>query len=299
MEGIVLSLMKLQQVKLKIIHEDSNVLAIKVTNNNKSYIIIGVYLTCYLDNSSVDKYEYQLSTVSNLIKLYDDEGEILVIGDFQTFPEKIYDHHVRNNNKRNPLSKPLSHFLSINKLELYDVIDGTGPLQTYQHQTLPHSSYIDHIIMYKVCPLRYTICEVHIPNAVNTSDHQPVSITIKYNNNTINQIIESDIREFFLPKVVWKDDAFKQEFQMQVLNNLNSVNFDESDDELDLKTVCKNLVRSATSAYKTCYPERSAHTSFHKTWWTQELSELKQMLSTHFKTWKEHGFPSIEPKHLL
>ena len=54
--------------KSTIIHEDSNVLAIKVTNNNKSYIIIiGVYLTCYHDNSSVDKYEYQLSTVSNLV----------------------------------------------------------------------------------------------------------------------------------------------------------------------------------------------------------------------------------------
>ena len=41
--------------KSTIIHEDSNVLAMKVTNNNKSYIIIGVYLTCYHDNSSVEK----------------------------------------------------------------------------------------------------------------------------------------------------------------------------------------------------------------------------------------------------
>ena len=46
--------------KSTIIHEDSNVLAIKVTNNNKSYIIIGVYLTCYRDNSSVEIYKYQL-----------------------------------------------------------------------------------------------------------------------------------------------------------------------------------------------------------------------------------------------
>ena len=78
---------------------------------------------------------------------------------------------------------------------------------------------------------------------------------------------------------------------MQVLNNLNNVNFDESDDESNLKTVCKNLVRSATSAYKTCFPEGSAHTSFYKTWWTQELSELKQI---HFKIWKEHDFPRNE-----
>ena len=78
--------------KSTIIREDSNRLAIKATNNNKSYVIIGKYLTCYHDNSSVETYEYQLST-------------ILVIGDFQTFLEKIYDHHVGNNNKRNPLSK--------------------------------------------------------------------------------------------------------------------------------------------------------------------------------------------------
>ena len=126
------------------------------------------------------------------------------------------------------------------------------------------------------------------------NDHQPVSITIKYNNNKTNQIIESDIREFFLPKFVWLDDAFKQEFQMQVPNNLNNVNFEESDDESNLKTVCKNLVRSARAAYKTCFPQRSAYISFHKTWWTQELSELKQMLSTHFQIWKGHGFPRNE-----
>ena len=63
---------------------------------------------------------------------------------------------------------------------------------------------------------------------------------------------------------------------MQVLNNLNNVNFNESDDESNLKTVCKNLVRSTTSAHKTCFPERNAHTSFHKTWWTQELSDLSK-----------------------
>ena len=53
MEGIVLSLTKFVAGKSTIIHEDSNILAIKVTNNNKSYVIVGVYLTCYHDNSSV------------------------------------------------------------------------------------------------------------------------------------------------------------------------------------------------------------------------------------------------------
>ena len=105
--------------------------------------------------------------------------------------------------------------------------------------------------MYKDCPLCYT---------------KPVSITIKYNNNTINQIIESDIREFFLPKSLWKDDAFKKEFQKQILNNLNNINFDELDEESNLKTMCKNLDRNATSGYKTCFPQRSAHTSFPKVW---------------------------------
>ena len=185
--GICFIVNKAAVGKTTIIHEDSNILAIKSTINDKTYVYIGVYLTCYHDNTSIEKYDQQLNTLTSLLKLYRDESEILIIGDLQSFPEKNYENHTRNNEKRNPLSKLLYHFLRLNNLDLYDVIDGSGPTQTYQHKTLPNSSYIDHIIMQNDSPLKYKDCTVHSPSALNTSDHQPVSITIKCNQDCNKQ----------------------------------------------------------------------------------------------------------------
>ena len=141
--------------------------------------------------------------------------------------QKKHDHHIRNNNKRNPLSKPLSHSLCY--------WWNWQTLQTYQHKTFPRSSYINHIIMYKDCPLRYTNCEVH--NAVNTSDNQPVSFTIKYNSNTTNQIIDRKWYTRILPPKTWMEKT------MHLKKNFKS-NFDELDKESNLKRISKNQIRS-------------------------------------------------------
>ena len=110
----------------------------KVTVNNTNMIIIGVYLTCNHDRSTIEKYSTQLNTLSAIIKMYMDEDEIMIVGDYQTFPSEIYDSASRNSPKRKPLSPLLHSFIEEHNLVLIKVTHGTGPTYIYQHKTLPN-----------------------------------------------------------------------------------------------------------------------------------------------------------------
>ena len=274
-----------------IVHEEPHILAIKATLNSKSYIYIGLYLTCFRNNTSVDAYKCELNTLSSIIKLYEDECEIVMLGDFQTFPEVIYDNHARNHHKRNPLSKPLHQFLQAHNLDLYDVTEGTGPLQTYQHRTLPHSSYIDHIIMSRDNPIPHTNCVIHETNLNNMSDHQPISITLKYENPSIEQIVKEESKEIVIPSFAWKDDNFICEYNNESHKQLTELF--NTDCNPSAEDICAKLHNSSDVAFKVCFPEKTRN-RHSKSWWSTELSNLKNILTVHFKTWKEYGFPKDE-----
>ena len=267
---------------IEVVYQDSSIMAIKFTKLNSTYLCIGIYLTSYHDNSSIESYNTELNILTSLIKTHSDECEILLIGDFQTFPSVIYDDAIRNNCKRNPLSKPLCLFLEGNCLELIDVTNGNGPTQTYQHKTLPNSSYIDHIATFRDHSLSYKSCEVHLPNEFNMGDHQPVSITILWTPK-IDDIIRKDVEKFLLPKLPWNDQKFIDQYQKEVANSL--VNCDTDEHEV----ICKKLMQSATTAYSICFPEKKSP-SFSKPWWNQETNNAKELLSVHFNAWKENGF---------
>ena len=122
----------------KIIHEDHNILAIKLPELN--LLLIGIYLTCYHDGTSAEKYTSQLNKLTAIIEMNIDESEIIIVGDYQTFPSDLYDNTPRNNIKRNPLSPLLRDFVTENELQLVDITHGSGPIQTYDHKTLTNSS---------------------------------------------------------------------------------------------------------------------------------------------------------------
>nr|XP_047144829.1 uncharacterized protein LOC124818292 [Hydra vulgaris] len=133
-------------LSLHVIHEDEHILAIKGSYGNSVFIFIGVYLTsCRNTSESLKQYLSQLSVIASIINTYEDEEECITAGDFQLFPENIYDTEVRNNQTRNNFSRHLSNFLETNELSFLDIISGTGPTYTYKHKTLNNSSYIDHI----------------------------------------------------------------------------------------------------------------------------------------------------------
>ena len=75
-----------------VVHEDEHILAIRCSINNKSYIFLCLYLTCYHGNSTVNDYQQELNILTGLLQLYGDECQIIMIGDLQTFPTEIYDH---------------------------------------------------------------------------------------------------------------------------------------------------------------------------------------------------------------
>ncbi|XP_065643004.1 uncharacterized protein LOC136074597 [Hydra vulgaris] len=108
--------------------------------------------------SFIRKHQFQ-----NIISIYEDDNifaiklqhgiinshkgndKVIILGDFQSFPNGIYDLLERTSSKRNNYSLILSEFIESNELELVDVTKGSGPVITYRHLTLPNSSYIDHI----------------------------------------------------------------------------------------------------------------------------------------------------------
>ena len=74
---------------VKVVHEDPHVLAIQIPKLNT--VFIGIYLTCYHDASSKEEYISQLNTINGIIEMYLEESEIVIMGDYQTFPSLIYD----------------------------------------------------------------------------------------------------------------------------------------------------------------------------------------------------------------
>ena len=272
---------------IKIIHDDPNILAIQFNCNNVNMLIIGIYLSCYHDRSTIEKYSAQLNTVSGILEMYMDECEIMIVGDFQTFPSNIYDTKLRNSTKRNPLSPILCSFIQEHSLELFDVTQGSGPTFSYQHKTLPNQSYVDHVGVLRDSSLVVDSCIVHPLEGNNISDHQPISTTLLFADNpTLTSIMEEDITKHgnFIPKSCWKKPEFIATYQSLFSSKINSYEHDISPDILhDI------MLESASAAY-----EATANTQnrpFSKSWWTAELTTCKNVLSRHFNIWRDEGFP--------
>ena len=279
---------------IKILHEDSNILAIKFNCNGVNMLIAGIYLSCYHDRSTIEKYSAQLNTLSGIIEMYTDECEIMIVGDYQTFPSDVYDSVLRNNTKRNPLSPLLCSFVQEHSLELIDVTRGSGPTFTYQHKTLPNQSYVDHVCVLRDSSLMIDSCIIHPLEGNNISDHQPLTTTLSFTNNpSLSTIIEEEITKHgnFIPKSCWKKPDFIDSYQQHLSSKINNC----SSVDISPEVLHDMLLDSAKEAY-----EATASTSnrpFSKSWWTPELTACKSILSQHFNLWRDEGFPR-DPENL-
>ena len=279
---------------IKIIHEDSHILAIQLPKLN--IIIVGIYLTCFHDGSSKEAYVSQLNTISAILDMYIEESEIIVLGDYQTFPSSIYDSLPRNNPKRNPLSSLLKDFLQTNELSLVDVTGGVGPTLTYEHKTLANSSYIDHVALLKDSNMKIDECTVHEKTSNNLSDHQP--ITFKVTTDVRRPPTDGALTaQSSIPKFAWKDEDFLNAYNHQVINRLENC-ITESNLEEELLFISDILSESARTAFASVFPDRKCET-FAKPWWTPALTKSKKLLSTHFNNWKSANFPKDSDNILL
>ena len=220
---------------------------------------------------------------------YEDEGEVLIIGDFQSFPSLTYDNHPRNKPKRNEYSNILSDFLIFNEMQLFDVENGRGPLTTYKHKTLPNSSYIDHIAFNKHSSITPTNCIVHPFSLYNTGDHTPISITIPLFNGAQDNLkndIKAITNDNHIPNYAWKDTSF-----IKLYNELLDKSF-TNDPQPSIKDASNNIIRCATDAFNIIFDQRT--TTYNKPWWTSELSKSKAILTYHFNQWECNDFKKDE-----
>ena len=286
----------------QIVHDDDHILAVKTILNGAPLLIIGVYLTCYHDKQSTTDFVDQLNILSCILKSNAGDFEPIIIGDFQTFPADIYDTMQRMNLKRNPLSQHLKNFLRGNNMKLYDVTDGTGPTVTYRHATLPNSSYIDHIAVQLETSLKFQECVVHPPEASNCSDHCPVSAVLQISETNSFEDVVEELLPRKLQKWVWNDASFIEKYQSlldEALSDINTV--PDAHEELNVIKNMETLVNAAFSAAEMVFPE--SRKKYSKSWWTPELTQEKQRLSTHFNIWRDNNFPKdggvIHSRYLL
>ena len=287
----------LNDTGIKVIHEDAHILAFQLPKLN--LLIIGIYLTCYHDTSSKEKYISELNTITAIMEMYLDESEIMIVGDFQTFPSDIYDNAPRNNDKRNPLSPLLRDFLYENELQLSDITEGAGPTQTYEHKTLKNSSYVDHVAVLKNSNLSMSNCAIHTKTANNLSDHQPITFTISTilpttrNESSLDIIDEAKSSPQFVPRFAWSDPTFQQNYQQELSLRLNTDENHGSVPESEAKHLNNILLDSGKSAFLTTFPQRKSQL-FSKDWWNPELTRSKSILSAHFNAWRTVNFPKDE-----
>ena len=110
------------------IYKDDHIFSIRLEQNGTNIFIIGIYLSSSRNNqTSLDEYSSQLDIIKGIINSFEDEGEIIIAGDFQSFPSRIYDSSNRSSPKRNNFSMHLTDFVESNELELVDITNGSGP----------------------------------------------------------------------------------------------------------------------------------------------------------------------------
>ncbi|XP_065654687.1 uncharacterized protein LOC136081308 [Hydra vulgaris] len=273
---------------IRVLYEDDHILAINFEKNELNIIVIGIYLSSSRNSlSSLEEYKSQLDIVKGLINSYEGNGNIIIAGDFQSFPHQIYDLFERSNSKRNSYSVHLSEFLKTNQLELVDVTKGSGPNYTYRHQTLPNSSYIDHVAIPKYTNFLSIKCIVHPECSNNLSDHLPLSISVEVEgkHTKYNTTIEEDTN---IPSYAWNDSNFINSYNNHLTNCFNYLNFTDNY-EYDLIQIYKTIAGSAQIAFKETLKSKK-QCLYSKSWWTPELSRSKTILSIHFNKWRDSGF---------
>ncbi|XP_065650767.1 uncharacterized protein LOC136078878 [Hydra vulgaris] len=282
-----------------ILYEDDHILAINLVKNNTSIVIIGIYLTSSRNNrTSLDEYTNQLDIIKGLVNNYEGIGEVIVFGDFQSFPLEIYDLLERSSLTKNNYSAALSEFIKSSEFELVDVIKGSGPKITYQHNTLPNASYIDHIAISKNTSLRYYNCFVAPFSPKNMSDHLPVSIVIELIGRSLKENIYKMTDKISIPNYAWNNQRFIQLYNDFVNNNIKSLSLTNNNYDKELIKIYNLITKSAFEALSQHLSEKK-QSLYSKSWWTPELNRSKKVLTFHFKKWRDTGFVKDLSSHIF
>ena len=284
--GTIMLLRKSTFSNINIITDENYTTTVQADTGNLSILISGVYLQSITNNSSecTEIYKTQLSNITGLHRRFEEVSESIILGDFQSFPQNTVSSN--RSAQYNILSKHMSDFITENDLEPIDISQGSGPNYTYHHFTLPNKSYIDHILVSQNLVDHMTDIHVQPPNAMNISDHLPVSASLRYD-ASVTQSIDDDKDTDFVPNFIWKNKKFLDLYNKKV----SSLILDDHTPDIDKKidNLHLNLIKAAKESY------HELNQKFHhiqtKPWWNSDLTKSRKILQTMFNEWRDKGFP--------
>jgi len=271
------------------------------THDRFMIVRIGQICLCnvYLPSNDIDIYKSTLSEISVILSNYKGILHTMVCGDFNT--EFCYD------SKR---WKCVKSFLSVNDLATTDnFIKPVANFYTYKHQSLNHSSFIDHFIVSNILLPRICSLDV-IDSGINLSDHQPIvlhcklleyvsksrlaNVTLK-NNNVQVPIFrwdKSDTQAYYSETCSLLYPIFTQ--LSAILTQIGQCAQLPSDvDVVVLTFYIENLYNSFVSCLLGASDKWivKKNTNFFKHWWCEILSELKYKSCEAYKLWCAGGKP--------
>ena len=258
-----------------------NALQILGDINQHPLFIIGVYLPQVA--CKISSYETEVETLSKLILSCREQGEVIVIGDWNCqLGSQIGN---RFTGSTSPNGNILLASLFTNNMCVIDGLDiCSGPKYTYYVEGIGQS-YIDHVAVSNDLLPYISRCDIIKDCIINTSDHLPVSVTI----NRSFTIPNSGRNEGRIPWHKIPNKTISQEYtnkleefiEIKFPSSQNSVNLSDIERDIHLLNDC--MKSAADSLRKTKRPGNL------KPYWNNSLTVHSKSKKQLWKEWQISG----------
>ena len=300
--GVAILIHKTVISKVECVCLDSRCIILKIGR----LIVANVYLPSYkiADVNNIMGRDALQSTL-NLLQLnlatFDDHM-FLVGGDFNCDVNSEFEF----------IFKPLEDFRKQLELKFADNFIKGNLNYTYMHETLQHSSKIDHFLVSS--EMRFPIIDYHvIDSALNYSDHLPIATVFQllYKDLCVEKSAILTESPKAMPKYYRWDHGdrgkyyeLSREFLMPIDEQLNHVvdqiayintNLHPEFINLEIDRVYDCIVSALQRSANSSIPRLKSGSL--KFWWNQELDELKNKSIVSFRAWQDAGKPRTGPVH--
>lgn len=253
--------------------EGSNrVAVIKINAVPKPMVVIGVYLPCRGKPSAEPDYSEQIDILVETIHKYKPTCDILIAGDFNASIARV---------NPTPRDKLFITFLKETKFTTAADQDDT---MTYFHPSGKSRTQIDYIIQSNEDLItNYKTLE---REALNTSQHDPVSCSIQLEVETLEKANNQNRSELLQPKVNW-DRIDKDKYESIVAEMLENLDHRSI---LSSSVLTMELSNILTTAANHCIKSKPRNVRKNRRW-PPEINQACKESKECFGRWKANGRP--------
>lgn len=273
--------------------EDGNdrIIGVRVRLQSGQKIFV---FAAYMPHSglAIDNYREHLDIMTELYRKYENEGEVIFVGDFNA--DLGEQGGPRGRGQPSKLGKEL--WGTLDELDLFSLNLShlcKGPLHTFQANGDKHLSTIDHILIPYSLLTEAVSCKVIGDCSLNLSDHSPIVASFV---NKPNEFEETVIR----PKLNWHrdgDQTLKEAYKKRVSERLESnsapATWSAGSIEKDLDTITTILRTTGEEVI----PANKCK-KHQKPYWSPTLTEAHQQQVSAWMQWKEGGKPREKENQL-